>query len=188
MLLPFQPARPAALFLLLGVAGLCGQEMKMEAMADGMAAKGAASAKTEAEAKVDPAGMEFFEKNIRPIFTEHCYKCHSASEGVSKGGLVLDTRAALLAGGDQGPAVVPGNLKKSLLLVAVHQGDPELSMPPRKSGPKLSDAKIATLEKWVQMGAPAPVGGAAKLTGLSQKARDHWAVSYTHLRAHETHH
>jgi len=175
MLLSFQATRPAALFLLLGVAGLCGQEMKMEAMADGMAAKGAASAKTEAEAKVDPAGMEFFEKNIRPIFTEHCYKCHSASEGVSKGGLVLDTRAALLAGGDQGPAVVPGNLKKSLLLVAVHQGDPELSMPPRKSGPKLSDAKIATLEKWVQMGAPAPVGGAAKLTGLSQKARDHWA-------------
>ena len=48
-------------------------------------------------------------------------------------------------------------------------------MPPRKAGPKLSDAKIATLEKWIQMGAPAPVGGAVKLTGLSQKARDHWA-------------
>ena len=166
--------RFASLLLFSGVAALRGQEMKMEA--DAMAAKPAA-AKAEAKApeKVDPAGLEFFEKNIRPIFSEHCYKCHSAAEGASKGGLIMDSRAALLAGGDQGPAVVPGNLKKSLLLVAVHQEDPELSMPPRKSGPKLSDAKIATLEKWVMMGAPAPAGGADKLTGLSQKARDHWA-------------
>jgi hypothetical protein len=163
-----------ATLLLLGVAAARAQEMKMEAEA--MSAKPAA-AKSEAKApeKMDPAALEFFEKNIRPIFSEHCYKCHSAAEGVSKGGLIMDSRAALLAGGDQGPAVVPGNLKKSLLLVAVHQEDPELSMPPRKSGPKLSDAKIATLEKWVLMGAPAPAGGADKITGLSQKARDHWA-------------
>ena len=163
-----------ATLLLLGVVAACAQEMKMEAEA--MSAKPAA-AKSEAKApeKMDPAALEFFEKNIRPIFSEHCYKCHSAAEGVSKGGLIMDSRAALLAGGDQGPAVVPGNLKKSLLLVAVHQEDPELSMPPRKSGPKLSDAKIATLEKWVLMGAPAPAGGADKITGLSQKARDHWA-------------
>ncbi len=163
-----------ATLLLLGVVAVRAQGMKMEAEA--MSAKPAA-AKPEAKApeKMDPAGLEFFEKNIRPIFSEHCYKCHSAAEGVSKGGLIMDSRAALLAGGDQGPAVVPGNLKKSLLLVAVHQEDPELSMPPRKSGPKLSDAKIATLEKWVLMGAPAPAGGADKLTGLSQKARDHWA-------------
>ena len=163
-----------ATLLLLGVVAARAQEMKMEAEA--MSAKPAAT-KPEAKApeKMDPAGLEFFEKNVRPIFSEHCYKCHSAAEGASKGGLIMDSRAALLAGGDQGPAVVPGNLKKSLLLVAVHQEDPELSMPPRKSGPKLSDAKIATLEKWVLMGAPAPAGGADKLTGLSQKARDHWA-------------
>ncbi len=163
-----------ATLLLLGAVAARAQEMKMEAEA--MSAKPAA-AKPEAKApeKMDPAGLEFFEKNVRPIFSEHCYKCHSAAEGASKGGLIMDSRAALLAGGDQGPAVVPGNLKKSLLLVAVHQEDPELSMPPRKSGPKLSDAKIATLEKWVLMGAPAPAGGADKLTGLSQKARDHWA-------------
>jgi hypothetical protein len=126
--------------------------------------------------KMDPAGLEFFEKNVRPIFTERCYKCHSSAEGVSKGGLLMDTRAGLLSGGDQGPAVVPGDLKKSLLLVAVHQTDPELSMPPRKEGAKLSDKQISVLEEWVKMGAPAPVGsGGAKLTGLSQKARDHWA-------------
>ena len=128
------------------------------------------------EAKFDPAGLEFFEKNVRPILTDRCYKCHSVSEGVSKGGLLMDSRAGMVAGGDQGPAVVPGDLKKSLLVVAIHQTDPELSMPPKKNGAKLPDAQIAILEKWIMMGAPAPSGAAAvKLTGLSQKARDHWA-------------
>ncbi|MEY4271233.1 MAG: hypothetical protein RL250_99, partial [Verrucomicrobiota bacterium] len=119
-MLPSLPAsRSVALLLLLGVGAARAQEMKMEAMADGMAAKPAAAKADKPEEKVDPAGLEFYEKNIRPIFAEHCFKCHSAAEGVSKGGLVMDTRAALLAGGDQGPAVVPGNLKKSLLFVAV---------------------------------------------------------------------
>ena len=126
--------------------------------------------------KFDAAGLEFYEKEVRPILADRCYKCHSAVESVSKGGLVMDSRSGLIAGGDQGPSVVPGNLKKSLMIVAIHQNDPELSMPPRKSGAKLPDAQIATLEKWVMMGAPAPTGPAAvKLTGLSQKARDHWA-------------
>ena len=128
------------------------------------------------EAKMDPAGLEFFEKNVRPILTERCYECHSKEKGVSKGGLIMDSRAGMLAGGDLGAAVVPGDVKKSLLIVAVHQTDPELSMPPRKKGAKLSDTQIATLEQWIKMGAPAPVGaGGAKLTGLSDKARGHWA-------------
>ena len=134
------------------------------------------AADAPAEAKMDPAGLEFFEKNVRPIFTERCYECHSKEKGASKGGLIMDSRAGMLAGGDQGAAVVPGDVKKSLLIVAVHQTDPELSMPPRKAGPKLSAAQIATLEQWIKMGAPAPVGaGGAKLTGLSDKARSHWA-------------
>jgi hypothetical protein len=88
----------------------------------------------------------------------------------------MDTRAGLLAGGDTGAAVVPKDVGQSLLIKAVHQTDPDLSMPPKKAGAKLPDAQIALLEKWVNMGAPAPVGaGAVKLTGLSQKARDHWA-------------
>ena len=134
------------------------------------------AADAPAEAKMDPAGLEFFEKNVRPIFTERCYECHSKEKGVSKGGLIMDSRAGMLAGGDLGPAVVPGDIKKSMLIVAVHQTDPDLSMPPRKKGAKLSDAQIATLEQWVKMGAPAPTGaGGAKLTGLSDKARSHWA-------------
>ncbi len=99
------------------------------------------------EAKMDPAGLEFFEKNVRPILTERCYECHSKEKGVSKGGLIMDSRAGLLAGGDLGAAVVPGDVKKSLLIVAVHQTDPDLSMPPRKAGAKLSAPQIALLEQ-----------------------------------------
>jgi hypothetical protein len=128
------------------------------------------------EPKMDPAGLEFFEKNIRPILTERCYECHSKEKGVSKGGLIMDSRQGMLAGGDLGPAVVPGDLKKSLIVVAVHQADPDISMPPRKAGAKLSSTQIGLIEQWIKMGAPAPAGaGGAKLTGLSDKARDHWA-------------
>ena len=135
-----------------------------------------AAADAPAEVKMDPAGLEFFEKNVRPILAERCYECHSKEKGISKGGLIMDSRAGMLAGGDLGAAVVPGDLKKSLMIVAVHQTDPDLSMPPRKKGAKLSDAQIATLEQWIKMGAPAPIGaGATKLTGLSDKARSHWA-------------
>src|SRR6266545_7686953 len=48
-------------------------------------------------------GIEFFEKTIRPLLVEHCYKCHSAESEKIKGGLMLDTREALLKGGDTGP-------------------------------------------------------------------------------------
>ncbi len=121
------------------------------------------------------AGLEFFEKNVRPILAEHCYKCHSIAEKTSKGGLILDSRDGMLKGGDEGPAVVPGNPEKSLLLRAITYTDNELQMPPKKAGGKIPDAKIKVLQDWVKMGAPAPVGAGDKLTGLSQKARDHWA-------------
>jgi hypothetical protein len=120
-------------------------------------------------------GLEFFEKNVRPILSEHCYKCHSVAESSSKGGLILDSRDGMLKGGDEGPAVVPGNTSKSLLIRAITYTDNELQMPPKKSGGKIADAKIKVLEEWIKMGAPAPVGAGNKLTGLSQKARDHWA-------------
>ena len=120
-------------------------------------------------------GLEFFEKNVRPILVDRCYECHSADKNSSKGGLILDSMDGAYKGGDEGPAVVPGNLEKSLLIKAVQYTDPEFSMPPKKTGGKLPDDKIAILEEWVKMGAPMPSGGAAKLTGLTGKARDHWA-------------
>src|SRR5437870_3843099 len=93
-------------------------------------------------AAADP-GREFFEKKIRPVLVEHCFKCHSGEAGKPKGGLRLDSRAAVLQGGDTGPALVPGQPNDSLLLQAVRYTDAGLRMPPKG---KLPDAVIADVE------------------------------------------
>src|SRR5712671_7980551 len=99
--------------------------------------------------KPDPAGLDFFEKKIRPVLTEKCYKCHSAEAEKIKGGLTLDTREGIRRGGDNGPAVVPGDLKESLLIEAVRSANKDFAMPPKKEGPKLSEAVIKDCEAWV---------------------------------------
>ncbi len=96
----------------------------------------------------------FFESKIRPVLVKHCYECHSTESGKSKGGLMLDTKPTIRAGGDTGPAVVPGDPAKSLLLTAIKHSDPDLEMPPKE--PRLPDSVIADFEKWIQMGAPDP--------------------------------
>ena len=58
-----------------------------------------------------PAGVEFFEKNVRPLLVERCYECHSAQSKKLKGKLLVDTREGLLKGGETGPAVVPGDVE-----------------------------------------------------------------------------
>ena len=121
--------------------------------------------------------FEFFDKKVRPIFEESCYRCHSVEQGKSKGGLTLDTRDGWQKGGENGPAVEPGNVDKSLILKAVSYEDADLQMPPK--GEKLSPAQIADLTTWVKMGAPDPRKGSgaitSKLSGLTDKARGHWA-------------
>src|SRR5262249_46456228 len=104
------------------------------------------------------ADVEFFEKKIRPVLAEHCYKCHSAAVKKPKGGLLVDSRATLLKGGDNGPAVVPGDAAKSLLLKAVSYKDTDLQMPPKG---KLPDAVLADMAAWVGRGAPWPGDTAA---------------------------
>ena len=64
-----------------------------------------------------PAGLELFEKKIRPTLVNECYKCHSATSEKLKGNLLLDTRDGILAGGDTGPAVVPGDPANSQVSV-----------------------------------------------------------------------
>ncbi len=97
----------------------------------------------------DTAGVEFFEKKIRPVLAEHCYKCHSARK--HRGGLALDSRDGVRKGGDSGPAVVPGKPAASLLLKAIRHVD--LKMPPDG---KLPDAIVADFRAWIEMGAPDP--------------------------------
>jgi hypothetical protein len=106
-------------------------------------------------AETPAADSDFFEKKIRPVLVEHCYKCHG--NGKAKGGLSLASRDALLKGGDSGPALVPGDAAKSLLLQAVrHEG--ETHMPPKG---KLPAGVLADLSEWVRRGAvwPAATNG-----------------------------
>jgi hypothetical protein len=138
----------------------------------------AASLLGAAPSPADRAGIEFFEQKIRAVLVEHCYKCHSASAEKIKGGLLLDTQDGVLKGGDSGPAIIPGDPEKSLLIKAVRYLDENLQMPPKNK--KLSAEHIANLEAWVKMGAPDPrTAAAAPANGppLSDpvKVRTHWA-------------
>src|SRR4051794_26553574 len=99
----------------------------------------------------DAKGLALFESTIRPVLVKECYQCHSAEAVKNKklrGGLQLDTRDGIRKGGDTGPAVVPGDPKKSLLIAALrydNAGKVE-RMPPRG---KLSDEVIADFVKWI---------------------------------------
>src|SRR5262245_41792141 len=103
------------------------------------------------------AEVAFFEQHIRPLLAEHCYPCHSRQAKNPRGGLLLDSRQGWARGGDNGPAVVPGDPDKSLLIRAVRRQD-DLKMPPKRI---LSANQVALLVRWVRMGAPDPRHGAA---------------------------
>ncbi|MFK7769052.1 MAG: PSD1 and planctomycete cytochrome C domain-containing protein [Mariniblastus sp.] len=109
-----------------------------------------------------------FERDIMPIFKESCVDCHGPEEQES--GFRVDSRPALLLGGDYGePAIVPGDIAKSLLITAVEYEDSDFEMPP--SG-KLSDEKIQLLKQWVKEGAVWPGQMEAK---IERKKSDHWS-------------
>ena len=118
------------------------------------------------------AQIQFFENKIRPLLSQQCYKCHSLASEKVKGGLLLDSREATLRGGDNGPAVVPGNLEQSLLIKAVRYADEDLQMPPKK---QLTDEQIADLEKWVMMGAPDPRTATEAQKKWVDPNKKHWA-------------
>ncbi len=117
------------------------------------------------------AKTDFFESKIRPVLATHCFECHGHKD---KGGLKLDSREAILQGGDSGPAIVPGKPQKSLLMTAVQHADPELEMPPKK---KLPPEAIADLSQWIRAGAVWPEGKALGFaTGeITAEQRKHWA-------------
>jgi cytochrome c553 len=110
-------------------------------------------------AQDDPG--DFFEKRVRPVLAAKCYDCHT---GKKLGGLAVDSRAALIAGGKSGPAIAPGNPEGSLLIRAVTHADEKLKMP--MGGAKLSDPQIADLSSWIKAGAPWPAETAAVRKGF----------------------
>src|ERR1051325_4501788 len=64
--------------------------------------------------KFSPDQIELYQKEVQPILAENCYKCHSHQAEKIKGSFLLDSRAALLKGGETGPAIIPGDPEKSL--------------------------------------------------------------------------
>lgn len=99
----------------------------------------------------DDAGHKFFETKIRPLFSEHCYRCHASKKQESE--LRLDSYEAMMEGGAAGISIVPDDPDESLLLTALVYVDDDLQMPPDK---KLADEQIADVRKWIEMGAPHP--------------------------------
>ncbi|HEY6228439.1 MAG TPA: DUF1553 domain-containing protein [Verrucomicrobiae bacterium] len=95
-----------------------------------------------------------FNRDVQPILSEHCYKCHGPDASARKAKLRLDTNAgAFGTRGDDGPAVVPGNSGKSPLYQRITASDPDDLMPPPKSNLKLSSAQIDLLKRWIDEGA-----------------------------------
>jgi uncharacterized protein DUF1549/uncharacterized protein DUF1553/cytochrome c len=131
----------------------------------------------QGEPKFTPEQVAHFEKEVLPVLTKHCFKCHGAEEKV-KGELHLTSRQSILRGGLTGPAVDLKNPAGSLLLKAIHYKDENYQMPPKG---KLADGDIATLEKWVRDGLPVTAdrlgGDIAKKGGgrITEEAKRYWA-------------
>ncbi len=132
----------------------------------------------EGTGAVETGAAKFFESRIRPVLVARCYECHGP-QSKGEGNLRLDSRAAMLHGGDLGPAVKPGDPKGSLLIDAVNHG-PIVQMPPKT---KLPPQEIADLTAWVAGGAPWPEASqsvptqpsATAAPEISAEARDFWA-------------
>jgi hypothetical protein len=122
----------------------------------------------------DADEIQFFRDKIEPILKAECYSCHSHTAKDVQGGLLLDSRAAVLKGGETGPAAVPNKPAESLLIQALrHEGG--LAMPPDK--PKLPEATIADFVRWIDKGVADPRQGdvvEADPSGV-KAARGHWA-------------
>jgi hypothetical protein len=122
----------------------------------------AAAPSRSAPADADTA----FELKVRPVLAGACFRCHGGDK--VSGGLRVDSREALLRGGDSGPAIVPGDPGGSLLVQAVRRTHERLRMPPDKPlpGPAADD-----LAAWVRQGAPWPAAAAARPFAAPR----HWA-------------
>ncbi len=134
----------------------------------------------DAHVAITPEQLNFFEKNIRPVLVESCYKCHAADSTKIKGGLTLDTKQSLILGGESGhPGVTPGKISESSIYEAMTWKNEDMQMPPKQ---KLPDEVLANFKKWIEMGAPDPreqqVAKAvpAKRTIDMDKGRQHWSL------------
>jgi hypothetical protein len=109
------------------------------------------AAASAAAADMTPDQRAFFENRIRPVLVKQCYECHSQTSKKLGGKLLLDAPSEMIAGGESGPAVIPGRPDESLIVQAVRYDG--LEMPPRK---RLPEPVVKDFIEWVKMGAPDP--------------------------------
>jgi hypothetical protein len=139
---------------------------------------GTAELADEAAISSESRALADFENQVRPLLSARCFKCHGSRKQESN--LRLDSRAALLRGGDSGPALVPGRPEQSRLVQAIRY-DGELRMPPDY---RLKDEQIATLTRWVAAGAPWPDDDArATIRRAALSAHDRAFWSFKPVRA-----
>ncbi|MCE9562370.1 MAG: PSD1 and planctomycete cytochrome C domain-containing protein [Planctomycetes bacterium] len=137
----------------------------------------AAAAETPPADPAVAAKVEFFEKKVRPILVDHCHHCHSADTKPA-GGLRVDDRNGLFLGGNTGPAVVPGNPEKSLLLKRIGPENAKRRMP--LEGKHLTEEQTEIIAKWIKDGAAWPAIRIPASLGkirpeYEQLRKEHWA-------------
>jgi len=108
-----------------------------------------------------------FGRDILPILSEHCFKCHGNEK--QKGGLRLDSKAAALKGGDSGKVITPGRSADSTLIHLVAGLDADKIMPPK--GEPLTPEQIAVLRAWIDQGANWPDDG-----NVARVRSEHWSL------------
>ena len=124
-----------------------------------------------------PPDASLFEAKIRPVMAAKCYACHSSKLKAPMGGLVLDTKAGMAAGGSSGAVIQAGKPNESRLLTALRFTDPHLQMPPTG---KLPETVIADFAAWITAGAPDPRAAApaneatSALKGMTIEAGKKW--------------
>ncbi len=131
---------------------------------------------TESSAVADVSAEEtrgakeaYFENHVRPLLVSACLECHGARE--PSGGLRLDSRSAMLQGGERGTPVKPGHSAESLLVQAIRR-DGELQMPPDQP---LAEEQVKILSQWIDDGAIWPEEVRLSDDKKAQTQRDHWA-------------
>ena len=126
---------------------------------------------TAAETAIAPtaAQLEFFEKEVRPVLADNCFKCHGPKK--QKSGLRLDSREFILKGGEIGPVVVLGKPEVSRLILSVNHTKPKEVEPMPSVEEKLSDKAVAALSEWVRQGLPWPT----ESSPVVHDASKHWA-------------
>ena len=148
---------------------------RIEVRATGVAVAVFVSALLTSAASLADEGTDFFEKKIRPVLAAKCYSCHSA-EAVKKrslkGELQLDTRAGIRAGGESGPAVVPGNVDESLIIESIRRESFEMPPDENAAGRSQSPTSFVGL-KWAR-----PIRVTARPLEVSDE------IDYAHERKH----